>query len=68
LYVLSRYTWQDDFTPMAPSPGDPASDQFQLQSDGALFHKIKMGRGTMPKFEELSLMTNCGTNCLHPKF
>ena len=43
---------QDDFTPMAPPPGDPASDQFQLQTDGALFHKIKMGRGTMPKFEE----------------
>ena len=43
---------QDDYTPMAPSPGDPASDQFQLQSDGALFHKIKAGRGTMPKFED----------------
>lgn len=43
---------QDDFTPMAPSPGDPASDQFQLQTDGALFHKIKLGRGTMPKFED----------------
>lgn len=44
---------QDDYTPMAPSPGDPASDQFQLQTDGALFHKIKMGRGTMPKFEDV---------------
>jgi len=43
---------QDDYTPMAPSPGDPASDQFQLQTDGALFHKIKAGRGTMPKFED----------------
>lgn len=44
---------QADYTPMAPSPGDPASDQFQLQSDGALFHKIKTGRGTMPKFEDV---------------
>lgn len=44
---------QADYTPMAPSPGDPASDQFQLQSDGALFHKIKAGRGTMPKFEDV---------------
>jgi len=43
---------QDDYTPMAPTPGDPASDQFQLQTDGALFHKIKAGRGTMPKFED----------------
>lgn len=43
---------QDDFTPMAPSPGDPASNQFQAQSDGALFHKIKLGRGAMPKFED----------------
>lgn len=43
---------QDDFTPMSPSPGDPASDQFQLQTDGALFYKIKLGRGTMPKFED----------------
>lgn len=43
---------QDDFTPMSPPPGDPASDQFQLQTDGALFYKIKMGRGTMPKFAD----------------
>lgn len=44
---------QADYTPMAPSPGDPASDQFQLQTDGSLFNKIKMGRGTMPKFEDV---------------
>ena len=43
---------QDDYTPMSPTPGDPASDQFQLQTDGALFYKIKKGRGTMPKFED----------------
>jgi len=44
---------QADYTPMAPSPGDPASNQFQLQNDGALFHKIKLGRGAMPKFEDV---------------
>ncbi len=44
---------QADYTPMAPSPGDPAADQFQLQSDGALFYKIKLGRGAMPKFEDV---------------
>ena len=43
---------QDNFTPMSPSPGDPATDQFQLQTDGALFYKIKNGRGTMPGFKD----------------
>lgn len=43
---------QDDFTPMSPPPGDPAGEQFQVQSDGSMFYKIKMGRGTMPKFED----------------
>lgn len=43
---------QDDFTPMSPPPGDPAAEQFQAQTDGSLFYKIKMGRGTMPKFED----------------
>jgi len=44
---------QDDYTPMSPPPGDPASDQFQLQSDGSLFFKIKTGRNSMPKFEDV---------------
>lgn len=44
---------QDDYMPMAPSPGDPASDQFQDQKDGSLFYKIKTGRGSMPKFEDV---------------
>ncbi|GAB7088689.1 c-type cytochrome [Marinifilum fragile] len=43
---------QDNFTPMSPPPGDPASEQFQAQSDGSVFYKIKTGRGTMPKFAE----------------
>ncbi|RKE03490.1 c-type cytochrome [Marinifilum flexuosum] len=43
---------QDDFTPMSPPPGDPGAEAFQAQSDGSIFYKIKMGRGTMPKFED----------------
>jgi len=43
----------DDYMPMAPTPGDPASDQFQKQTDGALFYKIKAGREAMPKFEDV---------------
>ena len=44
---------QDDYMPMAPSPGDLASDQFQEQKDGTIFYKIKKGRGSMPKFEDV---------------
>ena len=40
-----------DFTIMAPSPGDIASDQYQDQTDGSLFYKIQKGRGSMPSFE-----------------
>lgn len=43
---------QEDFSAMLPSPGDVASDKFQNQTDGELFHKIKTGRSTMPKFED----------------
>ena len=43
---------QDEFTPMSPPPRDPASEQFQAQSDVSMFYKIKTGRGTMPKFAD----------------
>ena len=36
--------------PFAPSPGDPASDKFQGQTDGSMFYKITNGRGGMPSF------------------
>ncbi len=38
---------------MVPSPGDPADEQFQNQTDGALFYKIKTGRDQMPKYEDV---------------
>ncbi|GAF01700.1 c-type cytochrome [Saccharicrinis fermentans] len=34
-----------------PSPGDPASEKFQMNTDGALFYKISEGRVTMPSFK-----------------
>ena len=34
------------------SPGDFTSDEFQAQSDGAIFYKTKFGRDEMPNFEK----------------
>ncbi|TLX77566.1 cytochrome c [Labilibacter sediminis] len=34
-----------------PSPGDPAGDKFQKNTDGELFYKISEGRVTMPSFK-----------------
>ena len=38
---------------MVPSPGDPAEEKFQNQTDGSLFYKIQIGREEMPKFDEV---------------
>jgi len=43
---------QADFSIMVPSPGDIASNDFQNQKDGELYYKIKIGRGSMPDFED----------------
>jgi len=42
-----------NFALMVPSPGDPAEEKFQNQTDGALFYKIQIGREQMPKFEDV---------------
>lgn len=42
---------QENYTRMAPPPGDVSSELFQTQSDGDLLYKIKKGRGSMPSFE-----------------
>lgn len=42
-----------NFAALTPSPGDPASDRFQKQTDGALFFKITEGRAPMPQFKEV---------------
>ncbi len=38
---------------LVPSPGDPASDKFQKETDGALFYKLTIGRGAMPQFKDV---------------
>jgi len=37
--------------PLLPLPPDVVSEKMQLNSDGALFHKITSGKGSMPQFE-----------------
>jgi cytochrome c5 len=41
------------FTVMTPSPGDPASEKFQVMSDGEIFFKISNGRAPMPAFKNI---------------
>jgi mono/diheme cytochrome c family protein len=42
-----------DFVKLIPPPGDPATEKFQDQKDGALFFKITTGRGAMPSFKDV---------------
>jgi len=42
-----------DYALMFPSPGDPADETFQSQSDGSMFYKIQKGKGIMPAFEDV---------------
>ena len=42
-----------NFQPLVPPPGDPATDKFQKQTDGALFYKITTGRIAMPTFKDI---------------
>jgi len=39
-----------DFIKLVPVPKDPASKEYQSNTDGELFYKISTGRGTMPSF------------------
>lgn len=42
-----------NFAALQPSPGDPASEKYQNQSDGSIFYKITEGRGLMPQFKNI---------------
>jgi hypothetical protein len=42
-----------NYAPLQPSPGDPASEKFQKQSDGSMFYKITEGRVLMPQFKNI---------------
>lgn len=38
---------------LIPNPGDPATDKFQKETNGALFYKVTNGRGAMPRFMDI---------------
>jgi cytochrome c553 len=44
---------KNNSVPLNPPPGDPATDKFQKQTDGALFYKITTGRVVMPSFKDV---------------
>lgn len=41
-----------------PQPGDPASDEYQSNSDGEIFYKVSEGRGQMPGFKNVLTQTD----------
>lgn len=42
---------KNNFIKLAPPPGDPASQKYQVNSDGDMFFKISEGRVAMPSFK-----------------
>ncbi len=42
-----------NFANLSPSPGDPASEDYQNQTDGEMFYKITNGRTPMPSFKSI---------------
>jgi mono/diheme cytochrome c family protein len=38
---------------ITPEPGDPASEKFQLQTDGEMFYRITSGKAPMPEFRNI---------------
>lgn len=42
---------KNNFAALTPPPGDPGSTDFQSNTDGDFYHKIREGRGTMPSFK-----------------
>jgi len=41
-----------------PQPGDPASEKYQKNTDGEIFHKLTVGRGQMPSFRNVLSQTD----------
>ncbi|MBE0674422.1 MAG: cytochrome c [Bacteroidales bacterium] len=50
-----RNNWLRDLN---PQPGDPASEKYQGNSDGEIFHKVSEGRGVMPGFRNVLTQTD----------
>ena len=42
-----------NYIALVPSPGDPATDKIQRNSDGEIFYKLSVGRGQMPSFRSV---------------
>lgn len=42
---------KNNYINLSPSPGDPASVKYQMNTDGELFFKITEGKGAMPSFK-----------------
>ncbi len=42
-----------NYAALQPSPGDPASEDYQKQSDGDMYYRITEGRGLMPQFKNI---------------
>jgi len=38
--------------PLQPTPSDLGSQDFLIQSDGEIYHKVKSGKGAMPTFDK----------------
>lgn len=43
---------------LKPQPGDPASEKYQKNTDGEIFHKLTVGRGLMPSFRNVLTQTD----------
>jgi hypothetical protein len=41
---------QKNWAKITPEPGDPASEKFQLQTDGEFFYRVSNGKVPMPQF------------------
>ncbi|MRR19297.1 cytochrome c [bacterium] len=44
---------KNNYIALVPSPGDPATEKIQRNSDGEIFHKVSVGRGPMPSFRSV---------------
>lgn len=44
---------KNNYIALQPSPGDPATEKIQRNSDGEIFHKVTVGRGQMPSFRSV---------------
>jgi mono/diheme cytochrome c family protein len=44
---------KSNYLNLVPTPGDPATEKIQRNSDGEIFYKVTAGRGQMPSFKSV---------------